>query len=351
MRQLFIWALIAVTSVSCSSTNLMSLSVLEPAPVTISPKIKTVGIVSRTRAEDRNRTLDAVHRVISLEGPDIEREGARSSIDGLTSQLLKNDRFTQVKFLDSVDIRNFGAGVFPAPIPWETVEKTCQENGVDALFVLEVFNTDSKFGYAAKPASLQTPIGEVKAIEHQVNMTTSVNTGWRIYDPSNKSIYDEYSLSKDMNFSGQSINPLVAAEGMIQRKEAVKQVGYVAGQAYAARIQPYWIRVSRDYFVRGNGNFTTAMRKARAGNWDGAGEIWKQETRDNSDKVAGRACYNMAIISEINGDLDGAIQWAQQAYEGHRIKPALDYLHVLRNRKYENTVLHNQFTATNEEIR
>jgi len=351
MRNLLLLAAIAISSISCSSTNLMSLSVLEPAPVTMSPQIRTVGIISRTKPEDQNRTLDAVHRVISLEGPDIEREGARSAIDGLTAQLQKNDRFTQVKFLDQVDIRTFGAGVFPASIPWETVEKVCRENAVDALFVLEVFNTESKIGYAARPTSMQTVIGEVKAIEHEVNMTTTVNTGWRIYDPANKMIYDEYTLSKDMNFSGQGINPIVAAGGLIQRKEAVKQVGYLAGQAYASRIVPYWIRVSRDYYVRGSDNFFTAMRKARAGNWDGASELWKQETRSGSDKVAGRACYNMAIISEINGDLDGAIQWAQQAYEEHRNKLALEYLRLLRNRKANANILRSQYTATNEEIR
>ena len=56
--------------------------------------------------------------------------------------------------------------------------------------------------------------------------------------------------------------------------------GIKAGEAYAARILPYWIRVSRDYFVAGNENFETAKRKAQSGNWDGAAEIWLQETKN-----------------------------------------------------------------------
>jgi Family of unknown function (DUF6340) len=350
MKRLLIPALVALTSISCSSTNLMSLSVMEPAPVTIAPDIRTVGIVSRTLPEDRNRVLDALHRVESLEGKDIELEGARSSVDGLQAQLTRNNRFEQVKFLDNVDLRGFGAGVFPSPLTWEQVTNTCRDNGVDALFVLEVFTTDTKFDYAAKPASLQTPVGNVNTLEHQVNMRTSVRTGWRIYDPAHQAIYDEYTLNRDMNFASRSINPLEAAEGLMERKEEVKKVGYAAGQAYASRIQPYWIRVSRDYFIKGNDEFTQATRYARAGQWDEAGKLWMANTRNADHTIAGRACYNMAIISEINGDLDGAITWAQKAYTEHGNRLALGYISMLRNRKYNKEVLDHQMTATNEEV-
>ena len=78
------------------------------------------------------------------------------------------------------------------------------------------------------------------------------------------------SSDRDISSSGSGINPAVAASALIGRKEAVKDVGIQAGQAYAARILPYWIRVSRDYFVGGDDNFTTAKRKAQSGNWDGA---------------------------------------------------------------------------------
>ena len=49
--------------------------------------------------------------------------------------------------------------------------------------------------------------------------------------------------------------------------------------------------------------------------------IWQEETKSSPNgKLAGRACYNMAIIAEINGDLDGAIQWAQKSYENYNIR-------------------------------
>lgn len=87
---------------------------------------------------------------------------------------------------------------------------------------------------------------------------------------------------------------------------------------------------------------------AQTGNWDGAAKIWQQETTNADGKLAGRASYNMAIISEINGDLDGAIQWAQKAYENYNNRLALSYVNVLRNRKADNALLkaQNELSAT-----
>jgi hypothetical protein len=59
-------------------------------------------------------------------------------------------------------------------------------------------------------------------------------------------------------------------------------------------------------------------------------------------KIAGRACYNMAIINEINGDLDAALQWAQKSYEDYNDKLGIRYVRILENRKYKNDVVKMQ---------
>ncbi|HEX9514171.1 MAG TPA: DUF6340 family protein [Puia sp.] len=334
--------LIVIVCHSCSSTNLMSLSVLQPAPVTVPPYIKKVGIVDRSKALQENRTIDAIHKAVSLETTDLQVAGANASISGLTDQLMKNSRFAEVKALTAVELRSFGAGVFPSALSWDTVEKICRENNMDALFSLELFDTESKLSYAAVPATIHTGLANLPAIEQQVSMVTLVKNGWRIYDPSSRNILDEYVTTRDLQFTGRGINPVVAASSLIGRKEAVKQVSNNSGQAYGDRILPHWIRVSRYYYTGGDGNFTMAMRMAQTGNWDGAAKIWQQETTNASGKLAGRACYNMAIISEINGDVDGAIQWAQNAYEKYNNRLALSYVNILRNRKADNIVLKDQ---------
>ena len=346
MKKPLFYSIIILSCYSCSSTNLMSLSVKEPAPVSIPSNIKSVAVVNRSQASQSTQGIDAVHKVLSLESNDLQKAGAQSSLHGLSDELMKNERFTEVKPL-TIDLRSYGAGVFPSALQWDSVEKICRESNTDALFSLELFDAESKVLYGATPTNINVGIANLPAIEHHVNMTTTVKTGWRIYDPSSRTILDEYVLGKDISSSGSGINPAVAASALAGRIEAVKDVSTQAGQAYASRILPYWIRVSRDYFVKGDENFATATRKARSGNWDGAAEIWRNETKNPDGTLAGRACYNMAIIYEINGDLDGAILWAQKSYEDYKIRLALNYLNVLRYRKRQNELLRSQTVATN----
>lgn len=334
--------LVALIFCSCKSTELVHLSVLKPAPVTIPPYIKAVGVVNRSLASEKTKAIDAIDKVFSLEGVNLDKEGAQASMTGLSDELMKNNRFTEIKLLNTTDLKTTTPGAFPFSLSWDEVEKICRENNTDALFALELFDTDSKISYAATPVNIKTPLGNVPALEHRANMLTIVKTGWRIYDPVGKNILDEYALANDITYSGKGINPVVAAAALIDRKNAVKEVGKKTGQSYAFRIIPYWIRVSRDYYVKGTDNFRTARRKAQTGNWDGAAELWNEESQNPSKKVAGRACYNMAIISEINGDLDKAIEWAQKAYENYSNPLALRYVRILERRKVNNEILENQ---------
>jgi len=331
--------------VGCSSTNYLTMSVLEPAPVTVPSYIKKVGIVDRSLPTEESKQYDKIDQALTAEGKTLDIEGAREAIRGIENELSGNERFTSVVFLEDAGMRSPGMGVFPNPLSWDKVSSVCQKNKVDALFTLEVFDTDTRISYSNQPVTIKGPLGfDIPAVEHYANVTTLVKTGWRIYDPQSKMILDEYSTSNSIENSGKGINPAAALSSILGRKDAVKQVGYVAGQDYAYRILPYKLRVSRKYYVRGTDNFKIAKRRAQTGDWDGAAVLWEKETSNPKMKVAGRAYYNMAIINEINGNLDDALEWAKKSYSDYKIKLALDYVNILENRMYRNAKLQEQLT-------
>ena len=318
---------------SCKMQDLY-LNVIQPAPVTIPSYVKKAGIINRSEPSDATKTVDAIDKVISLEGADLDREGAVACVDGVGNELAKNDRFTDVIQIGVPGSNAPGMGIFPFPLDWDTVDKICQDNEVDILFSLELFDTDTKVTYQIiKTDNPKTILGALTGMEQRADMFTTVRTGWRIYDPAGNRILDEITINRDLTFSATGLTPAIATSALINRKDAVNQVGVEAGVAFADRILPYKIRVTREYYVKGTDNFTLAMRKARTGNWEGAGELWKKETLNTNSKIAGRACYNMGIISEINGYLDVAIEWTVKAYEDYNNKKALDYKHILDNRK------------------
>ncbi len=326
---------------SCSSTQLMTLSVQEPSPVTIPASVRSVALVDRRVIDHQAKITDAVDRIFSLEGPGLDSAGAAQSITGLRDALQREERFGKVVILKE-QLTTLNPTQFPTPLSWDIVENLCRTSEADVLFSLELFDTESRISYAAHPVKLNTVFGSIPAIEQEATMRTNVRAGWRIYYPDAKEVVDEFALAREISYTGRGINPVAAAGALIGRKDAVKAVGYAAGKDYATRIIPYWIRVSRDYYVKGTDRFNIAKRKAQAGNWDQAAKLWEEETHNPKASIAGRACYNMAIIQEINGNLPEAIRWAQAAYGDYNNRLALRYINVLKRRQAGDDLLREQ---------
>ena len=342
MRKLFPLILIAAALVSCK-TNQLYLNVTEPAPVTIAKDIKKVGVINRSMPTDETRILDVLDKALSLEGVDLDKDGAMQAISGLSAELLNNARFDEVKSLSDIDFRTPKLGIFPVPLSWEIVDKICKETGTDALFALEYYDTNTKLNYNVTETGSKEVFGvKIPTAVHQANMETMVKTGWRIYDPVNRQIADEFNHLQSVVFSGKGPTPLVAVAGLIGRKEAIIDVSNKAGHNYALRIIPFRNRVYRDYFVKGTNNFKIAKRKAQMDQWDEAGLLWEKETNNPKSKVAGRAYYNMGIINEINGNVSEALQWVQKSYADYNIKQAREYSRILENRLYKLQVINEQ---------
>ena len=338
MKTSLISITILLVLASCK-TNELYINVLQPAPVTLNPAIKKVGIINRSMPTDETKLADIIDKVLSLEGADLDKIGAQESVAGLSEELCNNNRFEVVKLLNDIDFRASRIGILPPPLSWRIVDSLCTVTGLDALFALERYDTDTKLSYSTLPGRKNTPLGLISIIEHQASMETIIKTGWRIYDPADKVLPDEFNFAESLDFSGRGANPLAAVAALTGRKEAVKQASRNAGHSYATRILPYRLRVTRDYFVKGTNNFKIAKRKAQTGKWDEAGKIWESETSNRRPRIAGRACYNMAIINEINGSLADALGWAQKAWEDYKIRLALEYVRILENRQYNSELL------------
>lgn len=337
------FSLISFLVVSCSSTNLMTLKVTEPAPIYIPANGKSVGILNRSEPSKENKVASEIDKILSLEGKNIDLEASQKLVTGLQEELTKNNGFTEVKTIEDTSLKNSGLSIFPAPIAWETVEKMAQKNKIDYLIELSYFDTDTKVDYKTITTQNNNIAGiKIPLIEHQATISTLLKNGWRIYDVKNKTILNEVEHSDVVTSVGRGINPMKAVEAILGRKENVLAISSKIGQNYALKTLPYNIRVSRNYYVSGTSNFEIGKRRAQTGNWDGAAELWLKETNNNDPKIAGRACYNMAISNEINGDLNKAIEWASKSYSDYGDKEALRYINILKNRLRKNEVLDSQ---------
>lgn len=337
MCKYFILLFAAIAAASCK-TNQLYINVLQPAPVTMAPDIRKAGIINRSIPTDETKTLDALDRVLSLEGTDLDTDGAWECITGVAEELKNNDRFTEVVLIRDIDFRSSGMGILPPLLSNRIADSICRVRGIDALFALERFDTDTRIS-TSSAGSVETALGNLPFLGFQVTMETIIKTGWRIYYPAGAGVLDEFSFAESLEFTAKGISLLAAAGALKDRKNAIREVSRNAGRTYAQRILPYRLKVTREYFVRGTDNFKIAKRKARMGKWDEAGTYWEKETSNPKAKIAGRSWYNMAILSEINGDIDNAMELAARAWEDYKTRKALDYTRILQRRKNDRELL------------
>lgn len=329
--------------IACSSTNRLTMGITQPAQISIPLDVVSIGIINRSTASEKNKVADKIDKILSLEGINLDKEGAKNAILGLSYELERDNRFETVKIIEGQKDFEKGLGVFPSALSWEIVDQICKENGVDILFSLEFYDTDTAADYDVTMVRVPNNLGiKAEVPGHRINLNTIIKNGWRVYDPADRTIIDEYISNQQVYSKGEGLNPIKAFEAVMGRKEAVLDVSTNLGSNYAAYTKPQHIRIARDYFVRGSSNFKIAKRRALTGNWDGAAELWNTELNNSNLKVAGRAYYNMAISNEINGNLDKAIEYASKAYADYGNKEGLRYVNMLKRRVVTQQELERQ---------
>lgn len=336
---------VGIILVSCSATSRLTMDAVEPARIFIPTEVVKIGIINRSLPSEANRTIDQIDKILSLEGRYLDKAGAESAVMGLYDELFQNERFESITIIDTIAIQRKGLGVFPAALKWDAVDEICEKFDFDLLFSLEFYDTDTKVDYQVGMVSIPNQMGiKVSLPGHKVTLNTLVKYGWRIYDPKNRMLLDEFFSNDHMVSVGQGINPVKAIEAIIGRKEIVMRRSTDFGNSYGLDIRPLYKRISRNYFVRGTENFKIAQRRAQTSDWEGAVDLWEKELDNKKRMVAGRACYNIAIINEINGDLETAMEWASKSYSDYRNKDALRYLNILRHRMAGEYLLDQQLS-------
>jgi hypothetical protein len=109
-----------------------------------------------------------------------------------------------------------------------------------------------------------------------------------------------------------------------------------------------WTPVQQVYYHSSNNDMLQAEKFARKNEWIKAAEIWNQKTKSKNRKLASKACYNMAVSSEMMGYPDLAIEWLKKNDFGSGLfmqeynDCCKQYIKVLTLRKNEIEQLNRQ---------
>lgn len=334
-------------AVMSACTRSTSLTVLQPAQFKVPDHIAKIAVIDRSKPS--NGWLNVLEGLFTGEAIGQDRRSREEAVQGLTDALQRTPRFRVIS--TGVEMTGSKAGgSLPAPLPWSEVERICADYGADAIVAIESFDSDNNTSTRIRQSKKKNKDGTTTTItDYLAEMRTAVRMGWRFYDPKSKIIFDEVVTDDFLENNASGGSERSALSSLPSQISVTRKVAFTVGQEYGMRIAPVYISVKRDYYTKAKG-FSTQMaqanRFAQAGNWDQAAEIWKKVeaiARDNP-KAAGRAAYNMAIVAEIKGNLDLALEWAEKAWTQYGNKKARSYIEIIRQRQNDARKVEDQMS-------
>ncbi len=314
-----------------------SLRVLQPAQMTLPEHITTVAIVDRSKPS--NGWSNFLEGLITGEEIGQDRRSRQTAVDGLTNALTRTPRF-QVKST-GIEMTGTKAGArMPPALEWSEVEKICRDYGANAIVTIESFDSDNSRSARAYTETKKDKTGKKYTVtSYQSQQRTGVHIGWRLYDPKTKIILDEYVTDDYLERNGSGTTERAALNNLPSQLDVTRDVAYNVGLEYGARIAPIYVNVSRNYYHKAKG-FKKEMKQAAgylaSRDFEKATPIWKKIialSATSNKKAAGRAAYNMAIASEISGNLELALEWAQKSWTDYGNKKARAYINVIKARQ------------------
>ncbi len=318
--------------------------VLFPAPVTLPQHIQRIAIIDRSIPQNKN--INILESVITGEGIGQDKMASQITLDGVFGVMQNSERYTVIRTTESLKGSDLG-NAFPPPLSWDQINELCKKYDVDAILSLENFDSNFIITSGSKSSEQKDAEGKIiSLLTFSANGVATVKLGFRIYDPADKSIVDEYHFDHHMDWSGSGNSVDDAVRAVTGKNEAIRQASYNSGEVYARRITPSWYTVERIYYRRSkhDQDLAEGARMMEINNWDEAITSLDRAVTNGKRKTRGRAAHNMAVVYEILGDLGNAKKWAQDAYAKYRNKKSKYYLYDLNDRINDQQRLNNQLS-------
>jgi len=335
--------LLLLIVVGCGTTRNVDIQTLEPAPVTLSNTIKRIGIIGGKVHLTEEKEQTGLHQFIYREDQRLATEARDAAIIGLYNELAADKRFDTIILIEDFLQNESDPELQGNYLNWETIEALCHEHMVDAIFSMAYYDSDTRVSLK-KTTMEQFNLLRVKekVAAHQITLETLIENGWRIYDPANKLLIDEFTSNNQIVSTAKGLDPYEALQAIEGRAENILEQSTKTGSSYGARLQPYAHSISREYYVKCTPIFEQAEAFTSSGDWESAATLWKKEADNPDPKINSKACYNLAILNERNHNLTSAMDWATRAYSQYQSKKFAAYIEALKFRMKQNDLLQLQ---------
>ena len=332
-----LWFIFLLILSSCASFEKFSIEVYKPSGLNLASNIKKIALVSRNLkyANDtlQNYQVKNHHLIKDKIRFNSDSLAIKTCLDSLSGQLLAQNRFDGVWILPvNTFPKNQVKEIRPATNEW--YKAIAEKTGTDALILLDMFSCFySQSNVDSNPTA---------------NVVTS--NIWTVYGAKEQRIIDRFTQVDTLYWDRLDENGQYQKIRIPDKKSAISLAASVIGENYSKHILPAWAKVDRTIMQSSDPEFQKATKLAQNNKWEEASAIWQNYADSKSKLKKVTALYNLALASEMNGNIDQAIGLTDKAakvssglFMSSDNEAVRKYSAVLYQRKNEINKLNKQY--------
>jgi len=208
------------------------------------------------------------------------------------------------------------------------VKQVCDEFKADALLTLDNFyenvNSFYRVGYENSGGLGMTKI-------YTIYVQVAFHSNWKLYQPGEKLKLANFEVNDTIFWERTGPTLQETYEQLPTIKETLLGGAIENGQNLANYISPGWQQQTRSYFITNNQEADKAVACVNKNDWKGAENIWMKFSTANSAGFRSEIEYNLALTSEMQGDIKMALQWAKKSFKSKFSTAAEDYIRYLNS--------------------
>lgn len=301
MKRVVLYLLPILLLASCQTYSLYEFQSLKAPAIVIPSDVKTIGFVDRNTRFD----IDSLNMYYMLDETVLRDTTDYTEIIAQNCYYGFVENFSDALGVDSIQFISLNKKHIEGKrkysnFKWDVVDSICLATTSDILICLEDLQIYNKYSIINNEGFYGL---------------TDINhfSVWRVYDPLNQKIYDEQVIQDSLFTEVDSYSKIKLIEKLPVRTDFFPDVAYQIGSSYSELFNPKWVNYRRKYFVSGDNRFSVAKYYLAQENWDAMILLWEEIANEDNDKLAGRACFNLALAYEIKEDFNKANHWIRKS--------------------------------------
>jgi len=336
LYSILLFSISEIILVSCKSNYVILNIENKKAPQNELPNdIQSITILNRSiNKQFLNHREDSLQMYFYRKGYQLsttvlDSTAADTTIQALAQLLFESGRYDVVVPKNRNIRRKISYNLVPDTLTPDTVKKICDDYNTDALLVMEKFATKTMADYTSERIKNDYSIS---GTSHYASLDLKYDALFRVYKPGHKTFIKEIKLSDTIYWESADYSQ----ERLFQKLPTIKQALISAGIKVAldldSQLSPGWIQEKRGYFLIQHKN-DQGQSFMNENNITEAAKYWTEMSQSKKKKVRSMAEFNLALASELNGDIDKAIEWGVKSYYSFYRVQTENYLKKLNAKK------------------